>query len=59
MPKLKVKYADGTIDEIKLYTEEPALAIFAILVGGVTYYAALGEANSPNATRVRVKSNEA
>lgn len=34
MPKLKVKYADGTIDEIKLYTEEPALAIFAILVGG-------------------------
>lgn len=56
--KLKVKYIDGTTDEITLYTEKPTKPALAIFVGGVAYYAALGEVNASKATRLRVKLNE-
>lgn len=55
--KLKVKYIDGTTDEITLYTEKPTKPALAIFVGGA-YYAALGEVNASKATRLRVKLNE-
>ena len=32
--KLKVKYIDGTTDEITLYTEKPTKPALAIFVGG-------------------------
>ena len=55
--KLKVKYIDGTTDEITLYTEKPLSQLLPFL-WGVAYYAALGEVNASKATRLRVKLNE-
>lgn len=42
MPKLKIKYADGTTDEIMLYTAKPTKPALSIFVGGGNLLCCIG-----------------